>query len=101
METLKISLPKSTKNFVDSQVAEGGYRSASDFVRNLIEERKRNRARGKVDALLREGLESSRATPMTPRDWDDIRREIRQRRESWKRRRAAPFKSYLRRSATT
>jgi hypothetical protein len=36
-------------------------------------------ARARVEALLLEGLRSGPATPMTPQDWEDIRREIRAR----------------------
>src|SRR5262245_61904626 len=35
-------------------------------------------ARAKVESLLVEGLRSGPPTPMTPEDWDDIRREVSQ-----------------------
>ncbi|WP_295454615.1 type II toxin-antitoxin system ParD family antitoxin [uncultured Thiodictyon sp.] len=43
MQTVNISLPDPLKQFVDGQVAQGRYSSASDYVRELIRaDEKRN-----------------------------------------------------------
>jgi hypothetical protein len=36
MATLNISLPDSRREFVDQQVAAGGYSTASEYIRDLI-----------------------------------------------------------------
>jgi antitoxin ParD1/3/4 len=38
METMNISLPSSLKSFVETQVVDGGYSTASEFIRELIRE---------------------------------------------------------------
>lgn len=36
MATMTVSLPETMKNWVEQRIAEGGYASASDYVRDLI-----------------------------------------------------------------
>lgn len=56
MTTLNVSLPDTLRDFSEERVAQG-----------------------RLDALLQEGLDSGPATPMTPQDWGDIRREVQRR----------------------
>jgi antitoxin ParD1/3/4 len=79
METMNISLPDSLKEFVDSQVAAGAYSSASEYIRRLIREDQERRHREEIEQKLLEALDSGAPTPLTPGDWEDIRREVRQR----------------------
>lgn len=55
MGTMNISLPDSLREFVDEQVAQGGYGTSSDYVRGLI---RRDQERLRLRALLLEGAES-------------------------------------------
>jgi antitoxin ParD1/3/4 len=55
MGTMNISLPDSLREFVDEQVAQGGYGTSSDYVRELI---CRDQERLRLRALLIEGAES-------------------------------------------
>jgi putative addiction module CopG family antidote len=59
--TMNVSLPEPLKDYVLERVAEGTYSNPSDYVRSLIREDMRRRARERLDALLLEGLESGPA----------------------------------------
>ena len=58
MSSMNISLPDGLKAYVDSQVAEGRYASASEYIRDLIRADEKAKAWAKLDALLIEGLDS-------------------------------------------
>ncbi len=55
MGTMNISLPDSLREFVDEQVAQGGYGTSSDYVRELI---RRDQERVRLRASLIEGAAS-------------------------------------------
>ena len=77
MTSLNVSLPDSMREWVAQQVKQGGYGTASEFVRELIREAKKSRARQELEAKLIEGLESGPATEMTKADWDSLRARAR------------------------
>lgn len=52
---MNISLPDSLKSFVEQKVAEGGYSTTSEYVRELL---RREQDRTEVRALLLEGVSS-------------------------------------------
>lgn len=60
MSTMNISLPAELKDFVDAQVATGGYGTSSEFVRDLI---RRERDRLHLRALIMEGMASGKGEP--------------------------------------
>ena len=60
METMNIALPQAMKHFVQARVSEGGYSSASEYVRELIRADQRRKAEERIDALLLEGLTPAR-----------------------------------------
>jgi antitoxin ParD1/3/4 len=76
MESMNISLPGPLKEFVDNQVAAGAYNSASEYIRRLIREDQERRQREEIDQKLLEALDEGVSTPMTPKDWEDVRREL-------------------------
>ena len=55
MTTMNISLPDTLKSFVDAQVAERGYGTSSEYVRELI---RKDQDRMALKALVMEGLAS-------------------------------------------
>ena len=75
MTTMNISLPEDMKAFVEAQMTQEGYATASEYLRTLIREAQKRRARRDLEAKFREALESGPATPMTREDWDSIERE--------------------------
>ena len=60
MGTMNISLPDSLKDFVDEQVAERGFGSSSEYVRELI---RREQDRQQLRGLLLEGASSKLGAP--------------------------------------
>jgi antitoxin ParD1/3/4 len=83
MTTMNISLPEEMKAFVEAQMAQEGYASASEYLRALIREAQKRTARQALEAKFREALESGPATPMTREDWDKLERHV------WERHRPA------------
>ena len=75
MTTMNISIPEDMKAFVEAQMAKEGFASASEYLRSLIREAQRQRAKQELEAKLLEGLESGPAVPMTKADWKALKRE--------------------------
>jgi antitoxin ParD1/3/4 len=65
MTTLNISLPEPLQEYIDGKVAECGYSTPSEYIRQLIEEDQQRSARQQIDALLIEGLESGAPIEIT------------------------------------
>jgi antitoxin ParD1/3/4 len=74
MQSMNISLPDPLKQFVDGQIAQGRYSSASEYVRELIRADEKRKAEDELEAKLLEGLRSSKAA-LTTADWKEIRAE--------------------------
>ena len=55
MSTMNVSLPNSLKTFVEEQVATRGYRTSSEYLRELI---RRDRDRQRLRGLLLDGAQS-------------------------------------------
>jgi antitoxin ParD1/3/4 len=75
MHAITINLPENLKAFVTSQIAEGGYDDASAYITALIADLQKRKARERVEALLREGIESGPSAEMTSDEWETLRRE--------------------------
>ncbi len=74
--------------FVEAEMAREGYASANEFLRALIREAQKRRAKREVEAMFREALESGPAIPMNRDDRDDLERMV------WERHRTEqPLKS--------
>ncbi len=76
METMNIALPETMKQFVQDRVAEGGYSSVSEYVRELIRSDQKRKNEERVDALLLEGLDSGEPIPVTAEYWDEKKRRL-------------------------
>lgn len=74
MQSMNISLPEPLKQFVDGQIAQGRYSSASEYVRELIRADEKRKAQEQLETLLMAGLNSP-ATELTEKDWNEIRQE--------------------------
>lgn len=74
MQTMNISLPEPLKEFVDHQIAEGRYSSASEYIRELIRDDEKRKAKERLETLLLEGLEGEE-TELTRADFDNIRKQ--------------------------
>jgi Arc/MetJ-type ribon-helix-helix transcriptional regulator len=106
---MQISLPDSWAKWVKEQASRAGYPTPDEFVLRLLRQEKDRESGPDAQAMLREALdngepgkqtpefweeqrsaideklivaiESGPSTPMTALDWDNIRREVRERRE--------------------
>lgn len=74
MQTMSISLPETLKEFVDHQVAAGGYGSVSEYIGELIRDDEKRRAEAQLETLLLEGLDSEESE-LTHQDFVDARNE--------------------------
>ena len=74
MQSMNISLPDPLKQFVDGQVAQGRYSSASEYVRELIRADEKQKAMEQLEAKLLEGLNSPENT-LTPAEWGTLRKD--------------------------
>lgn len=75
MTTMNISLPDEMKAFIENQLAQEGFASASEYFRSLVREAQRRNAKQALEAKFREAIESGPATPMTREDWAALRQE--------------------------
>jgi len=77
MTTMNISVPDEMNAFVEAQMAQEGYASASEYLRALIRDAQKRRAKQELETKLLEGLQGP-AVKMTRKDWDSIEREARE-----------------------
>jgi antitoxin ParD1/3/4 len=76
VNTMKISLPDTLKSFVDEQVAQHGYGTRSEYVRELIrQDADRLRLRG----LLLDGAASGQAAPADAAYFEALRERVQRR----------------------
>ncbi len=74
LTSLHVSLPEDLKEFVQQEVAEGGYSTPSDFVRTVLREWRAQKLRLHLDATLLASLETP-ADEVTPEYLASLRRE--------------------------
>ena len=79
MNSLNISLPDSMRRFIENQIMEEGYSTASEYVRKLVREEQKRKAKEKLEALLLEGLNSGEPIEVTSEFWEGIRRQLKER----------------------
>ena len=78
MKSMNISLPDTMRDYIEEQVAQGGYSSVSEYFRELVRQDQKLRANERLQTMLLEGLNSGNATEMTAQDWEDIRQALRE-----------------------
>lgn len=74
MSTMNISLPDSLKSFVDDQVAQRGYGTVSEYVRDLI---RTDQDRRHLRGLLLAGAASPALAPADTDYFDALREQVR------------------------
>jgi antitoxin ParD1/3/4 len=75
MTTMNISLPDEMRAFIEAEIAREGFASASEYLRTLIREAQKRKAKQELEAKLLEGLQSP-ASEMTDADWAALRQRI-------------------------
>jgi antitoxin ParD1/3/4 len=73
MTSMNILVPESMKTFIEDEVSSGGYETASEYVRALVRDAKKQKEEERLEKLLVEAVASGPATPMTKKDWEAIR----------------------------
>lgn len=76
METMNIALPGSMKAYVQERVAEGEFRSVSEYVRDLIRADQRRRHEERIDQLLLDGLGSGEPVEVDEAYWESKKRAL-------------------------
>lgn len=84
--TMNLSLPEELKRWVDEQVENGGYGTASEYVRDLLRRARERQLRHSIDAMLVEAVESGAKTVMDDRDLASIRAAARAKAQKRKKR---------------
>jgi antitoxin ParD1/3/4 len=74
MQSMNISLPDPLKQFIDGQIAQGRYSSASEYMRELIRADEKRKAAEQLEAKLLEGLGSPERA-VSAATWTSIRKE--------------------------
>jgi antitoxin ParD1/3/4 len=82
MRTMNISLPESMKEYVEAQVSAGGYSSVSEYVRELVREDQKRKAKDALEHVLLEALRSGEPEEITPAMWEEMRQNLRARAEA-------------------
>lgn len=77
--SMNVSMPESMRSWIESVVAAESYGTASEYVRFLIREDQKRRAKEDVDARLLDALGGGPETELTPADWDEVRQAVRER----------------------
>ena len=81
MTSLNISLPERLREWIETQVKRGRYGNASEYLRELIRRDQERQAQGRLEELLLEGIGSGTASPLTKRDWAELRANVAERLE--------------------
>ena len=74
MTTMNISLPDEMRAFIEAQVTQEGYASASEYFAPWSVTAEKRQAKRELEVKLREALLSGPAEPMTREDWESIGR---------------------------
>ena len=79
MASLNISLPAPLREWIESQIKGGRYGNASEYVRELIRRDQERQAQQRLEQMLLEGVKSGKASPLTRRDWAELRTDVAER----------------------
>ena len=74
MTSMNVSLPEELKRFAEAQTKRG-YSTPSEYVRELIREDRKRKAKEKLDALLLEGLNSGDPIRVDAKFWTNLKQE--------------------------
>ncbi len=78
---MNISLPDLITEFVDKQVRDGGFGTASNYVRELVLRDQKACSEARLESLLLEGMESGEPVPWDAAYRESLRNELSERRK--------------------
>jgi antitoxin ParD1/3/4 len=70
---MNVSLPRDLKRWLDQQVKDGDYGTASEYMRDMLRRARERQLRRRVDGMLLEAVEAGANTIMDDADWSSIR----------------------------
>jgi antitoxin ParD1/3/4 len=73
---MNISLSPALKQWVDRQIEQGGFGTASAYIRQLLREEQKRQARRAVEAKLQEALDSGEPVPVTAQTWKETAQRV-------------------------
>ena len=73
---MNISLPLALKQWVDQQIHQGGFGTASEYMRQLIREEQRRQTCVAVEAKLLQAEESGEPAPVTTKTWKETEKRV-------------------------
>lgn len=73
---MNISLPDQLQQHVDQQVSSGGYRTSSEYIRDLVQKDQLQSSERELADMIREGLESGDSIPVDDGYWKDKRDQL-------------------------
>jgi antitoxin ParD1/3/4 len=76
-DSIHISLPQPLREFVEQQVAKGGFPNSDEYVQDLLRQERMRRAHAEVDAILLDAVAGPFA-PLTEEDLDRVRHDARE-----------------------
>ena len=79
MMNLTLSLPELLKEFVEAEAAAGGFANPSEYVKEVLCQEFRMKARKRLeDELLvaQDAIDRGEVEEMTEKDWEEIRAEV-------------------------
>jgi antitoxin ParD1/3/4 len=76
MTQFTISLPDTAKAYIEEQLASGSYNDADAIFADLIEQAQKRQAQQKLNAMLREGLNSGTPIEATDEWWEQKRQHL-------------------------
>ena len=78
---MNISLPEPLREWVEAQIKRGRYGNASEYLRELIRRDQERQAQERLEQLLLDGIRSGSASPLTKKDWAEVRADVTRRLE--------------------
>ena len=76
MTQLTIALPDHAQSYIDRQLADGSYRTVDEFIISLILAEEKRQTQHKLNAMIREGLESGEPIAITDEWWETKRSQL-------------------------
>lgn len=75
MPTMNISITAEMRDYINQQVSSGDYQNSSEFMRELIRNHRREKARLAIESVLIESLDEGGGEEATPEFWEKLFRE--------------------------
>lgn len=76
MFQLNISLSEQLQEFLEQQVAAGGYANTNEYINYLIFQEQQRIAQKQLESLLIEGLDSGEVVEVTDEWWEEKRAKL-------------------------